>query len=208
MTRVVIADAHSRTRQAVGLAAGDDVEICGEATTAGAALAHVAALAPDVALVDVDLHGMSTLALVRDLCQRFAYTKVIVLSANDSPALAWLFRKAGADGYVLKSDVGRSLRTVLVELGQGRTYFADRTPIEAPARPDGSPSPPPSVLTEREDEVLRLLAEGRSNKEVAAMLNVSVNTIETHRARIMSKLDLHTINALVLYAIRSRLIDV
>jgi len=208
MTRVLVADAHASTRLAVRNAVGHHVEICGEASTPGEALAGTESLKPDLVLVDADLPGRSSLNLVRDLRRLFTYTKVIVLSAYESPSLAWLFRKAGADGYLLKSDIGRSLADALLDVAAGRAHFMEHVPGAAPPGAASTPSPRAQVLTARENDVLRLLAKGKSNKEVAAALNVSVNTVETHRARIMSKLDLHTINALVFYAIRSRLIDV
>ena len=131
------------------------------------------------------------------------------MSVFESTELAAAFREAGAHGYLLKSDVGVALADAIGTLLSGGTFFRVRMEtVAADLNGDRQgASEPWARLTPREREVLQLLAEGKSNKEVASSLRISPKTVETHRARIMSKLDVHSVGGLVRYAIRNRLMD-
>jgi DNA-binding NarL/FixJ family response regulator len=136
-------------------------------------------------------------------------SKVLIVSVFESTELAAEFREAGAHGYLLKSDAGVTLADAVGTLLSGGTFFRDRleTVVADLGGDREATSEPWARLTTREREVLQLLAEGKSNKEVALFLRISPKTVETHRARIMSKLDVHSVGGLVRYAIRNRLLD-
>lgn len=210
--RVLIAESHDAMRRALRAAVMERVTwgVCAEATTAGETLAKTAELMPDVVLLDIGLPGLDSLELTHELRRIASATKVLVLSVYESTPLAEHFRDAGAHGYLIKSDAGRALGGAIDALLEGRTFFSDhmqRNGAELTGDRRDMPVPVRNRLTEREREVLQLLAGGKSNKEVAVALSISVKTVETHRARIMNKLNLHSMTELVRYAIRNRLID-
>ena len=206
--RVLVADGHPAIRRAlratmVGVAA------CHEASTALDTLAKTAELTPDVVLLDAALPGFENLEFTEQLARLSDGVKILVLGVYESAELARRFRDAGAHGYLVKADAGLVLVEAIRTLVEGGVFFkASMLPVGG-ERLDVSSSSTTTRrrLTPREREVLPLLAEGKSNKEVAVALDISVNTVETHRAKIMSKLDLHSISELVRYAIRNRLID-
>jgi len=206
--RVLVADGHPAVRRAlraamVGMAA------CHEASTALDALAKTAELTPDVVLLDAALPGFENLEFTEQLARLSDGVKILVLGVYESAELARRFRDAGAHGYLVKADAGLVLPDAVRTLVEGGLFFkASMLPVGV-ERLDVSSSSAITRrrLTPREREVLPMLAEGKSNKEVAVALSISVNTVETHRAKIMSKLDLHSISELVRYAIRNRLID-
>ena len=181
--------------------------VCGEAATGDDLLAKAIALVPDVIVMDAGLPGQDPVDLVRKLGRAVASAAVLVVSVYESRELAAQFRDAGARGYLLKPDVGHSLAAAIHAALANGTFFRDRLGGDAPSAAGIPAQHAASTLTSREREVLRLLASGSSNKQVAAALNISINTVETHRARIMSKLALHSMNALVRYALRNGLID-
>jgi two-component system nitrate/nitrite response regulator NarL len=146
-------------------------------------------------LVDVGLPRRPTAELVPELRRLVPQTAAIVLSPYDSAPLAYEFVRRGAAGYLLKPDIGIRL-THAIERALGQDVPAERAIVESDMQ-----------MTAREREVLALLATGRRNKDVAQALGISSKTVETHRARIMSKLDLHSMSALVRYAIRHHLIE-
>ena len=206
--RVLVADGHPAIRRALR-AAMAGVAACHDASTALDALAKTAELTPDVVLLDAALPGFENLEFTEQLARLSDGVKILVLGVYESAELARRFRDAGAHGYLVKADAGLVLVEAIRTLVEGGLFFkASMLPVGA-ERFDVSSSSTTTRrrLTPREREVLPLLAEGKSNKEVAVALNISVNTVETHRAKIMSKLDLHSISELVRYAIRNRLID-
>lgn len=206
--RVLLADGHGATRRAVEAVAAmqSSWTLCGVATSAAEALARTLFLAPDVALVDVSLPGLPSTDLTQELRRLAPAMAIIILSPYTSLAVGDTFRHRGASLYLVKADIGallaRAIETVrperpLVHGGSMASY--ERSPIALDE---------PAHVTAREREVLALLAVGRRNSEVAHTLGISRKTVETHRARIMNKLDLHSMSALVRYAIRHRLIEV
>jgi DNA-binding NarL/FixJ family response regulator len=208
--RILLADSHRVMRQTLSAAIEEEPGwmVCGEATTAGDLVAKAVGLAPDVIVMDVGLAGLDAVTLVRALRKAIPTAAILVVAVYESRALSVQLQDAGAKGYLLKPDVGHSLAPAIHALLGHGTFFRDRLQPEADLGPDENPQEDPLVaLTAREREVLRLLAGGKSNKEIAAALNISVNTVETHRARVMNKLDLHSMNAVVRYALRKGLID-
>jgi DNA-binding NarL/FixJ family response regulator len=209
--RILIAERHVAMRRTLRAAVAEQVtwSVCGEVTTANEALAMTFALRPDIVLLDSGLSGRGSLALTSELSRTAPDSKVLVLSVHESAPLADAFREAGAQGYLLKPEAGRLLAPAIEALLSGRAFFSDHMPsIEPGGDAEHRGGADPSQLTPREREVLQWIAEGKSNKEVGAALSISVKTVETHRARILSKLDLHSMNALVRYALRNHLIDV
>ncbi|HVZ22173.1 MAG TPA: response regulator transcription factor [Vicinamibacterales bacterium] len=208
--RILIADRHAWIRRTLRTAIPAPAA-CDEAVNVGDTLEKAVAFAPDVLLLDTALAGPSGLDLTRALRRLLPDAKILILSMYESDDLARQFRDAGAHGYLVKIDAGLVLADAIAAVRSGRPYFQPRmraVAADADAGIPAAPPPPPARrrLTRRETEVLRLLAEGKSNKEVGAALNISVNTVETHRARILNKLGLHSMNELVRYALRNRLI--
>jgi DNA-binding NarL/FixJ family response regulator len=208
--RILLGESHRVMRQTLRAAVDDQPGwlVCGEAATAAELVARAGSLAPDVIVMDVGLAGGDAVALVRELRTAAPPTPILVIGVYESRELCVQFQDAGAKGYLLKPDVGHSLARALRALVDRGTFFRDHIQHEAGSTPaDMAEEPPRLPLTAREREVLRLLAGGESNKQVAAALSISINTVETHRARIMNKLDLHSMNAVVRYALRKGLID-
>jgi DNA-binding NarL/FixJ family response regulator len=209
--RILIADSHVLMRRALRAAVEQQPAwaVCAEATTALESLAKTIEFGPEVVLLDTGLPGFDSVEFTRELRRVAPATRVLIVSVFESAELAAEFREAGAHGYLLKSDVGVALADAVGALLGGGTFFRDRMePVVADLSGDRqAASEPWARLTTREREVLHLLAEGKSNKEVASFLRISPKTVETHRARIMSKLDVHSVGGLVRYAIRNHLMD-
>src|SRR5215467_251304 len=205
--RVLVADGHPAVRRALR-AAMVGVAACHEASTALDTLAKTAELTPDVVLLDAALPGFENLEFTEQLARLSDGVKILVLGVYESAELARRFRDAGAHGYLVKADAGLVLPDAVRTLVEGGLFFKASMLPAGVERLDVSSSSTTTRrrLTPREREVLPMLAEGKSNKEVAVALNIRVNTVETHRAKIMSKLDLHSISALAPYALRNRLI--
>jgi DNA-binding NarL/FixJ family response regulator len=216
--RILIADAHDVIRRTVRttLEAEPGWVVCGEATTGLEVLAKATELAPDVVVIDVDLQGLSTLELTRAIRRETPGARLVALTTHASHQLAQHLLDAGAGDFVPKADVGRSLVHVIKAVigvpasGEGvHTIIVDtiHDDVVESAGTESGDSAAPNLLTARERQVLQLLAEGKSNKEIGAFLAISAKTVETYRARIMSKLGLRSMNHLVRYAIRHRIIN-
>lgn len=214
--RIVIADDHEVVRKGVvGMLAQEGWDVCGEAATGREALAVVEKLRPDLAIIDIsmpELNGIETTRQIRKLCPE---TRVLVFSMHYADRLVQDVFQAGADGYVLKSDAGRHLVSGIKAVMAGKRFVSSevsdvifdgflRASNPVPSRTGESEV---ERLTARERETVQLLAEGKSNKEVATILGISVKTAETHRAAIMRKLKLAGFSDLVRYAIRNGIIE-
>jgi len=208
--RVLIVDDHAVVRKGLRLVleAEDDLEPVGEAGTAREAVFQARALKPDVILLDVVLPGQSGLEVLPTLLHERPETKVLVLSMQDDPAYVREAFAAGASGYVLKEAADTDLVLAVREVARGGRYVhpelgARLVAAEAEAARRAEEDP----LSEREREVLRLLALGHTNQEIAKQLYISVRTAETHRAHIMQKLRLQTRAELVHYALEQGLLE-
>jgi DNA-binding NarL/FixJ family response regulator len=215
--RILIADDHEVVRRGLCtlLQAHDGWEICGEATDGRDAVEKAKSLKPDVVILDVGMPNLNGLAATRQLTQYNPGCKVIVLTITDSDQVIREALDAGARGFVLKSDAARDLVSAVEALQRNRMFFTPRVNDMVLAGfldkgRKGSASEPPSLpkLTAREREVIQLLAEGKSSKEVATVLNLSTKTAETHRSNIMRKLGFHSIRDLVIYAVQNNIIQV
>lgn len=212
-TRVLIADDHEVVRQGLLriLAGVADMEVVAECTTGREAVARAAELNPDIAIIDIGMPELNGLEATRQILQRHPRTEVLILTIHENEQLVQEVLAAGAKGYLLKSDASKDLLGAIAALRQHKPFFTSRVAqmvlqelvrgLRVVPRLGGR------QLSCREREVVQLLAEGCSNKEVAARLGISVKTAETHRANIMRKLDLHSLSELVRYAIRNKLIQ-
>jgi two-component system response regulator NreC len=202
--RVVLVDDHAVVRSGLRLllAAEDDVEVVGEAGNARDAVFEVRAQQPDVVLLDVVMPGESGIEALPKLLHEAPAAKVLVLSMQDDPSYVREAFAAGASGYVLKEAADAEVVAAVREIAGGGSYVhpqlaARMIAADAKERADAAADP----LTEREHEVLRLLALGHTNQEIAQLLYVSVRTAETHRAHVMRKLGLGSRAELVRYAL-------
>jgi len=210
--RIVIADDHELVRK--GLAAViHEVEawkVVAEASNGRQAVEQVAAHKPDIAIMDLTMPELNGLEATRQILADGPQTRVLILTAHESEQLIREVLGAGAQGYVLKSDAGRALVSAVDALLEGGTFFTSkvaRMVLEGYLR---NPNETQAIqtLSAREREIVQLLAEGRSNKEVARKLDISVKTAETHRSNIMRKMQFDSLSDLVRYAVRNKIIDV
>lgn len=212
--RIMIADDHDLMRRGLKtlLEVQPGWEICAEATKGREAIAKAEQLRPDVVIIDIcmpELNGIEATRHIRKISPR---TEVLVLSVHHSEHLIREALDAGARGFVVKSDADTEIVSAVEALANHRPFFtsyATEMLLAGHAREGGSrPSAQPAErLTSREREIVQLLAEGRTSKEIATTLNISAKTAETHRANIMRKLEFHSVGEIVRYAVRNQIID-
>ena len=212
--RILVADDHEIVRHGIRalVTAHAGWEVCGEATNGREAVEKTAEMRPDIVILDIGMPTLNGLNATRQIMQANPGTKVLILTMHESDQVVREVLAAGARGYLLKSDAGRDLSTAIEALQRNKTFFTSRvanmvleTFRRGEPRPEGTLK---DTLTAREREVVQLLAEGKSTKEVAAVLGLSVKTAETHRSNIMRKLDIHSVSELVLYAVRNNIVQV
>jgi DNA-binding NarL/FixJ family response regulator len=208
--RVLIVDDHAVVRAGLRLLldAEDDIEVVGEAANAREAVFEARSTKPDVVLMDVVMPGESGIDVTPQLLHEEPGSRVLVLSMQDDPSYVRQAFEAGAAGYVLKEAADAEVVAAVREVAQGRNYVnpalgARLVAAESEARKRADEDP----LSEREREVLRLLALGHTNQEIATMLYISVRTAETHRAHIMQKLGFRSRADLVRHALAHGLLD-
>jgi DNA-binding NarL/FixJ family response regulator len=215
--RILVADDHEIVRRGLCslLQKHEGWEICGEAGDGRDAVEKAKQLKPDVVILDVGMPNLNGLDATRQLMQHDPNFKVIVLTITDSDQVIREALDSGARGFVLKSDAARDLVSAVEALQHKRMFFTPRVNdlVLAGFLDKGhavSRNEPPSLptLTAREREITQLLAEGKSSKEVASLLNLSTKTVETHRSNIMRKLSFHSIRDLVVYAIKNNIIQI
>ena len=207
---ILIADDHAVVRAGLRTLLDSRVgwQVCAEAVDGRDAVEKAAKYKPDVAVLDIGMPLLNGVDATRRIRKVSPHTQVLILTMHESDELVQQVVEAGARGYILKDDADRVLLAAVDAIRQNKPYFSVRTsPAVEPHDPSADPSKPHrSRITPREREILQLLAEGKSNKEIATLLGISVNTAEAHRANIMLKLDLHSLPELVLYAIRNNII--
>ena len=213
--RILVADDHNvvRTGLRALLESKSGWQVCAEASNGREAVDKAGKLKPDVAVLDIAMPLLNGVEATRQIRKLSPKTEILILTMHDSDTLVQEVIEAGARGYVLKDDADRDLISAVDALRQHQTYLSPRA-CDAASRapvPAGMPRPGDrstrSRLTPREREIVQLLAEGKSNKEVADLLGISVKTAETHRANIMLKMDFHSITELVRYAVRNKIIQ-
>jgi len=207
-TRVLIVDDHAILREGVRalLTATGDLEVVGEAAGGEEAIQTATAIEPDLILMDIAMPGLGGLEATLEIRRRVPRAKIIVLTQYGEPEYVRRFLKAGVSGYVLKKAAGADLVSAIRAVMRGglvldpeiaREAFQEAGAPAAAEAPDAY-----ETLTDREKQVLKLVAEGRSNKEVAALLNISVKTAMSHREHVMLKLRLHNRTELIRFALR------
>lgn len=206
--RVLLADDHLLVRAGLRalLDAMPDVEVVAEVGDGEAAVVAIRALVPDVALVDIAMPGMTGLAVLHDIGPAYP-TRILLLSMYDNDEYVLAAIHGGAAGYLLKHSAVGELSLALAAVHQGETYFSPRVSSKIARALVGGADPAGAGLTPRQTEVLRLVALGQSSKEIARMLDLSLKTVETHRAQLMDRLDIHDLASLVRYALRVGLIS-
>ena len=208
-TRILLADDHLVVREGLrSLLEAAGFKVVGEARDGREALKLARVLEPDLTVMDIGMPGLNGVDACRELLREVPEMRIILLTVHGEDAYVIEALRSGARGYVLKTQAGSDLVRAIGEVTQGRIYLSPSVSsavVQAFLAGSTSPADP---LTPREREVLQLVAEGRSTKEVAGILGVSVKTAETHRTRLMTKLDIHHTAGLVHYAIRRGLIRV
>ena len=207
--RVLIAEDHALVRAGLRklLESLAGVEVVGEAGDGRDALAQVGAKKPDVALLDIAMPGLNGLEAAERIVAEHPGTKVILLSMHANEEYVLQALRAGVAGYILKDSALTELELAIQAVRRGDSYLSPAVSrhIGEYLRRTGEPTPRES-LTQRQREILQLIAEGQSTKKIAGVLGVSVKTVETHRSQLMNKLDIHDIAGLVRYAIRIGLV--
>lgn len=212
-TCVLLVDDHTVIRAGIKLLLERhrDWQVVGEAADGREALKAVEKLRPDVVVMDLAMPNLNGMEATRQLLSTHPKTSVVVLSMHSDEGYVLRALKAGARGYVLKDSTETDLIDAVKAVLAGKSYFSpavSRLLVEDYTRQlrDRDLEDTFELLTNREHEVLQLAAEGKSNKEIAGLLNLSVYTVETHRKNIMEKLNLHSVPELILYAVRKGVI--
>ena len=214
--RILIADDHDLMRRGVKalLQSHPGWEICGEAHTGREAVTKAQELRPDIAILDVSMPDLNGVDAAKRIHKESPDTEILILSVHYSDQLIRDILEAGVRGYIVKSDSDRDLIIAIETLANHKPFLTPRaTEVmltnfkEGRMRSTETPTTVGNRLTTREREIVQLLAEGKSSKEVASSLCISVKTAETHRANIMRKLQLHTVSELVRYAVRNQIVE-
>lgn len=208
--RILVADDHELVRQGIRAIFQSEPQwtVCGEATNGRQAVTLTVELKPDLVVLDVALPEMNGIEATRQI-RRTSAVPVLIVTMHDTDQIVQEVMDAGANGLVLKAEAGRTLADAVRAILLRGEFISERVErLTGPGSVDGRTGlPKPQLLTSREREVLQLLAEGQANKEVATALGISTKTAETHRARIMAKLNVHSMSELVRYAIRNSIIQ-
>jgi DNA-binding NarL/FixJ family response regulator len=212
--RILIADDHDIVRRGLKalLSLRPDWVVCGEATTGREAVALAEQRRPDIVVMDIGMPGLNGLEAARKIRKALPKTQVMILSVHYSSELVRGVVDSGAHAYLLKSDADSDLLIAVEALAQNRSFFtsgAAQVLIDGFCGAASGPrtSPMHKSLSAREREIVQLVAEGSSSKEVAVTLGISVKTAETHRANIMRKLEMHSVSDLVRYAVKNEIIE-
>lgn len=213
--RVLVADDHEIVRRGLCSLIKEHPgwEVAAEAVDGREAVEKTRELKPDVTVMDISMPAMNGLEATRQIVKDHPETKVLVLTMHESDPLIRDVLDAGARGFLLKTDAGRDLVSALEALRRNKTFFTSKVAnlvLDGYLKRDFDPTELESRrgrLTARQREIVQLLAEGKSSKEVAVCLGISVKTAETHRANIMRRLDCHSVSELVRYAIRNHIIE-
>jgi DNA-binding NarL/FixJ family response regulator len=209
---ILVADDHDIVREGLKtlLQSQPKWQVCDEASTGREAVEKARQHKPDVIVLDFSMPELNGLDATRQIRKALPRTEVLILTMHDSEQLAREVLQAGARGYLLKTHAKKQLIPAVAALAEHQSYFDSKVSsqmLDAFLNPAKAAAEPGDRLTLREREIVQLIAEGRTSKEVAATLGLSAKTVEAHRANIMNKLDLHTTPQLVLYAVRNRIVQ-
>jgi DNA-binding NarL/FixJ family response regulator len=217
MLRILIADDHEVARRGICalLESHPGWEVCAEAKDGREAIDLADKTKPDLILLDIGMPVLNGLEAARQILATSPDAVILILTMHDSDQVVREVLKAGVRGFLLKSDAGRDLVAAVEALQRQRTFFTTRVSqmvldafLNREDRDVEKVDPAGDVLTTREREVIQLLAEGKTSKEVSVILNLSVKTAETHRTNLMRKLDLHSVADLTRYAVRNGIVQV
>ncbi len=212
--RVLLAEDHTLVRQGFRRILEDDprITVVGEARTGLEAIEQCKELKPDVVVMDLSMPELGGLEATAEVLKANPQIKIVILSMYSNEAYVRKAFELGAKGYLLKNAIEVDLTRAVMALAEGQAYFSpgvSHIVLESMKAGtfQGTSQDPYEKLTLREKEVLQLIAQGKSNKEIATLLNISVNTVAVHRARVMETLDLHRTAELVLFAVKKGLIQ-
>lgn len=214
MIRVLLADDHAILREGLKalLSTDSGIEVIGEASNGEEAVALVGTLKPDVLLMDIGMPVMNGLEAAKKITQLYPSVKVLILTQYDSQEYLFNVLEAGAQGYVLKRSASTELFTAIKTIHDGLAYLSPamtKTLIQEHfGSEQGVVEKTKDILTSREQEILKLIAEGKTNQEIADLLIISLKTVQTHRAHILEKLNMHDRTELVKYAISKGIISI
>jgi len=205
--RILLADDHTLVRQGLRRMLEEQPawRVVAEAGDGREAVRLAEEHNPDVAILDVAMPLLNGVEATRQIARRAPAIRILVLSMHADEAYVTQILKAGAIGYLLKDSADADLMRAVAAVAQGKSFFSPtvaRLILDDYVRPRGELTDRYDSLSEREREIFQLIAEGKANKEMAALLSISVSTVETHRARVMEKLDIHSAAEIVLYAVR------
>ncbi len=213
--RILIADDHEVVRQGVRTIAESQAgwSVVAEAENGLEAVSQALEVKPDIVLLDISMPGLNGLEAAKEILKQLPETQVLILTMHESDELVREVLAAGARGFILKTDAKRDLVDALRSLSERRPFFTPKVADmvlegfrqqRAPANTEIAIS---DRLTSRERQIVQLLAEGKTSKEIATVLDISIKTADTHRANVMRKLDLHSLADVVRYAIRNKIIE-
>ena len=207
--RILLADDHAVVRQGFGriLEAHSDLEVVGEAGNGREAVELAEQLKPDVVVMDVSMPELNGIEATRRMIKSAPRTRVLALSMHKDSVYVREILRAGAQGFLLKDASDSDLITAVRAVGRGQGYISPSVSEAVLSDYRRHVTDPIDLLTSREREVLQLIAEGKTNKEIALALNLSIYTVDAHRGRIMEKLNLHSTGEIVRFAMRNGLID-
>ena len=212
-TRLLVADDHALVRAGIRafLERIPNIEVVAEASDGREVVELVAKQQPDIVLMDIAMPGLNGLEATRQIVETWPQARVIILSMHASEEYVWQALRAGARGYLLKGASLAELELALSSVVRGEMYLSP--PLSQPAITEyvqrtGKDRAREEKLTARQREILSLIAEGKSTKQVALQLNISVKTVESHRTQIMQRLNIHDVAGLVRYAIKTGLVKI
>jgi len=211
---VLLAEDHTIVRKGLRslLSQTQDIKVIGEAENGREAVKLVEKHHPELVVMDISMPLLNGLEATRQIKKRFPKTQVLILTVHDNEEYLFEIIKAGASGYIIKKAALEEMLMAVQAVSKGKTFFSPSVSTKIikkllKKKEALEQEPPYSPLTDREREVLQLVAEGHTNKDIAEILYISVKTVETHRSHIMEKLDLHKAADLTKYAIEHRIID-
>jgi DNA-binding NarL/FixJ family response regulator len=209
--RILVADDHDIVRRGIKslIESRPGWQVCDEARSGREAVAKTEERKPDIVVLDISMPELNGLEAARRIRKLSPDSEILILSVHYSDQLIREILDAGVRGFVVKSDSAQDLIIALETLANHETFFASKATevmLTNFRRPAGFPGPG-EMLTSREREIVQLVSEGKSNKEVSSSLGISVKTVDTHRANIMRKLDIHSVSELVRYAVRNEIVE-
>lgn len=206
--RILLVDDHVLVRQGLkSLLEREGFQVVGEASDGQEGLRLAESARPDIVVMDISMPTINGLSAAREIQQKFPKTKTILLTQHDEKQYVTEAMEAGVKGYVLKNQAGSDLLQALRQVSRGQVYLSPGVAQAVVESYQSNSGKSGTHLTVRERQVLQLIAEGKSTRDIAAVLGISVKTAESHRTRLMQKLDIHETASLVRYAVRNGIVE-